>query len=181
MPSMPNMPRPARCFAAALVLVTNAACSAGAADALRPAALPDRPDRLAACSVEGPPTVVATKVSVPRSAGHDPAVVEVDPDRSLRAWTEGSLETGLDVHVVTLGRDGQPIGVPLTLEHDGSALGEPAVALTPSGRGVVTFVDSSDHGFRLLAVAVSCSPAGDPRPAPTWAMDTRAPAPRGEP
>jgi hypothetical protein len=71
--------------------------------------------------------------------------------------------------VLTVGRHGQPIATPVTLAHEGSAIGVPSVAVTSSGRGVIAFLDSSELGFRLVAASVDCTGAPRETPSP-WAM-----------
>jgi len=85
-----------------------------------------------------------------------PAWVRIDADRSLVAWSQGSTESGLDVYVVTVGSRGERLAAPVLVAHEGAALGEPAIALLPSGQGVVAFLDSYDRGFRVLAATLDC-------------------------
>jgi hypothetical protein len=83
--------------------------------------------------------------------------VWLDGGRSLQAWTEGSLETALHVEVQTLDRGGAAFDSPFAVEHDGSAVGTPALAVGSSGRGVLAFIESNGHGFQLVAAPVDCS------------------------
>ena len=46
---------------------------------------------------------------------------------------------------------------PVDLGYQGSAVGDPAVAVTSSGSGVVAFIESNGTGFQLVAMRVSCS------------------------
>jgi len=98
-----------------------------------------------------------------------PIVASVDSDRSVWAWTTGSIHSGLDVRVSTVGEHGRPLGGPVTLAHEGSAIGLPSVAVTPSGRGVIAFLDSDERGFRLVAASVDCMGTRHETPSP-WAM-----------
>jgi hypothetical protein len=123
--------------------------------------------------VADPGRIVLTGRPVSWEAGElrvdGPIVATVDSDRSVWAWTAGSIHSGLDVRVLTVGAHGQPLSIPVTLAHGGSAIGLPSVALTSSGRGVIAFLDSSERGFRLVAASVDCT--GAPRDAPSpWAM-----------
>ena len=103
-----------------------------------------------------------------------PVVARVDSNRSLLAWTEGSIYGGMDVRVATVGSDGGPIGDPLVVPHDGSAIGQPALAVASSGHGVVAFIESNDHGFQLVAASLDCS-------SPATSDDTSVWASRGNP
>jgi hypothetical protein len=101
------------------------------------------------------------------------AAARVDAERTVVARTVGSVYTGLDVQVSTLGRAGRALGAPVLIANGGSVLGEPVVAFTPSGRGVVAYLESSEHGFQLVAASLACggiAPAADPPP--SWAMQT---------
>jgi hypothetical protein len=64
-----------------------------------------------------------------RGAGQGPVIVPVDSARSVLAWTDGSIYAGMDVHVMTVGHDGVPLSAPVTIPHEGSAIGQPAVAI----------------------------------------------------
>ena len=98
-----------------------------------------------------------------------PVIVDVDSHRSVLAWTEGSAYTGVDVRIQTVGRGGVALGPPVTLAHEGSAIGRPTLAVTPSGRGVVAFLDSSEQGFELVAAPLNCTPLSPPVDPPSWA------------
>jgi hypothetical protein len=93
----------------------------------------------------------------------------VDSRRSVLAWTEGSVYAGLDVRVSTIGSDGEPLGAPVTLAHEGSAIGQPAVAVASSGRGLVAFIESNGHGFQLVAASLDCTSPVSANARPTWA------------
>jgi hypothetical protein len=99
-----------------------------------------------------------------------PIVARIDTERSLVAWTSGSIYAGMDVHMQTIGKDGQAIGAVILLAHEGSAFGRPTVAVSPSGRAVVAFLDSSDHGFQVVAASLDCGRTAAAEPAATWAM-----------
>jgi hypothetical protein len=59
--------------------------------------------------------------------------------------------------VQTLDRGGAAFDSPFAVEHDGSAVGTPALAVGSSGRGVLAFIESNGHGFQLVAAPVDCS------------------------
>ena len=101
-----------------------------------------------------------------------PVVAKVDDKRSIWAWTVGSIYTGMDVRVLTVGPHGEALGTAVTLSHEGSAMGLPAVAVASSGRGVVAFVESNDQAFQVVAASLDCgAPATEPA-TPSWAMRT---------
>jgi hypothetical protein len=85
-----------------------------------------------------------------------PSFVRLDAHRSVIAWTEGSIERGLDVRVLTVGDDGVPIGIPVAPAHEGSAIGVPRLAFADSGRGVVAFLESNGSGFQVVAASLDC-------------------------
>jgi hypothetical protein len=93
-----------------------------------------------------------------------PVVADVDSRRSVFAWTEGCVDTGMDVRVLTVDGEGEPLGAPVTVPHAGSAIGQPAVAVAASGWGVVAFIDSNGHGFELVAATLNCSSPATPPP-----------------
>ena len=94
----------------------------------------------------------------PSSIGHGDAVFAwIDGGRSIRAWTEGSTETSHRVRVQTFDRAGEPLDAPVALQNEGSAVGAPALAMDPSGRGVLAFIESNGHGFELVAAPLDCS------------------------
>jgi len=66
------------------------------------------------------------------------------------------MNTGMDVRIQTADRKGTPVGAPITLASDGRAFGAPAVAIGASGRGVVAFLQSGDHGFALVTASLDC-------------------------
>lgn len=90
-------------------------------------------------------------------AGHGPVVLSLPDDRRLVAWTDGTLEQGMRVRAVTVDSDGVSIGQGIDLGFEGSAIGRPAVAVTPNGRGVLAFIESNGAGFQVVATRVSCA------------------------
>jgi hypothetical protein len=76
----------------------------------------------------------------------------------------------MDVRVQTSDRHGTPIGDPITLATDGRTFGAPAVAIGESGRGVVAFLQSGDHGFELVASSLDCHVPALPEMTSEWAM-----------
>jgi len=78
----------------------------------------------------------------------------------------------MDVQVQTVDRHGMTLGAPVTLASDGRAFGTPTVAVAPSGRGVVAFLQSGDHGFELVASAIDCHVPAAPEMPAAWAMQT---------
>jgi hypothetical protein len=97
-------------------------------------------------------------------------VVRIDTARSLVVWTSGSIYVGMDVRMQTIGKNGEPLGAAILLPHDGSAFGQPALAVSPSGRAVVAFLDSSDHGFQVVAASLDCGQTAPSAPSAAWAM-----------
>jgi hypothetical protein len=104
-----------------------------------------------------------------RGARQGPIIVPVDSQRSIFAWTDGSAYAGMDVQVMTVGHDGVPLSAPVRIPHEGSAMGQPAVAVASSGRGIVAFLDSSDRGFRVVAVSLDCTAPAGASGSPSWA------------
>jgi len=101
-----------------------------------------------------------------------PFVARVDSERWVSVWTAGSLYKGMDVHVQTVDRHGASIGTPIMLASDGLAFGAPTVAIGALGRGVVAFLQASDHGFELAAVSLDCHVPAAPEMSAAWAMQT---------
>ncbi|MGA3122710.1 MAG: hypothetical protein ABSF69_18240 [Polyangiaceae bacterium] len=101
-----------------------------------------------------------------------PVTARVDSESSAAVWSEGSIYRGLDVHVQRMDRHGRPIGSSVTLATDGRAFGTPTVAVGPSGRGVVAFLQATDHGFDLAATPIDCHVPASPDAAAEWAMQT---------
>ena len=82
--------------------------------------------------------------------------LESAPRVLVSVSSAGSINTVMDVRVQTSDGHGTPIGDPITLAADGRAFGAPAVAIAASGRGVVAFLRSGDHGFELVATSLDC-------------------------
>jgi hypothetical protein len=57
--------------------------------------------------------------------------------------------------VATLGPDGTT-EVAIDFGYEGSAVGQPAVAVTRAGNGVVAFIESNGAGFQLVVTHVTC-------------------------
>ncbi len=89
------------------------------------------------------------------SDSRDPVQIELTGHRHLVAWTEGSIEAGLRPRVATLGPDGTT-EVAIDFGYEGSAVGQPAVAVTRAGNGVVAFIESNGAGFQLVVTHVTC-------------------------
>jgi hypothetical protein len=102
--------------------------------------------------VEGEPLPAPTASSSARG----PVDVELPDHRHLVAWTEGSAEAGLRVQATTVGADGAS-GAPVDLGFQGSAVGQPAIAVTPAGNGVIAFIESNGLGFQLVVTRVACA------------------------
>jgi hypothetical protein len=98
-----------------------------------------------------------------------PIVARIDSERSLVAWTSGSIYAGMDVHMQTIGKNGEPLGAAIVLPHEGSVFGRPTVAVSPSGRAVVAFLDSNDHGFQIVAASLDCGATAPAAPSAAWA------------
>jgi hypothetical protein len=89
-------------------------------------------------------------------AARGPVQVELEDHRHLVAWTEGSMDKGLSVKVATVSDDGIP-GVPADLGYEGSAIGQPAIAVTPAGAGIVAFIESNGAGFQVVVTRATCA------------------------
>lgn len=101
--------------------------------------------------------VVADHVPPPREVLDRPAhsvEVATEDGRRLVAWTQGEVFAGNDVRTASTGLASSD---PVDLGYQGSAVGDPAVAVTSSGDGVVAFIESNGAGFQLVAMRVSCS------------------------
>jgi hypothetical protein len=85
-----------------------------------------------------------------------PVAVGVEGGRHLVAWMDGSTYAGLRVHAVTLAEGGSQLGAPIDLGFEGSAIGRPALAVTPSGRGLLAFEESNGVGFHLVVARIVC-------------------------
>ncbi|HTQ41728.1 MAG TPA: hypothetical protein VMI75_03155 [Polyangiaceae bacterium] len=81
--------------------------------------------------------------------------VDLEDHHRIVAWTEGSAEQGLSVKLATVTDDGSPSNA-IDLGYEGSAIGTPALAATPEGKGVVAFIESTGAGFHLVATRVTC-------------------------
>jgi hypothetical protein len=95
-------------------------------------------------------------VETPASASPGPASVELTNHGHLVAWTEGSVETGFRVRATTVAPDGSS-DTPIRVASEGSAIGQPAVAVTPAGNAVVAFIESNGDGFQLVVKRVNCA------------------------
>ena len=125
------------------VLATHVVPKAGVAVALDPGTLQ-------ILAGETPPVETAS------SGSRGPAQTELPDHRRLVAWTEGSIETGMRVRASTLSPDGSA-DASLDLRVEGSAVGQPAVAVTHAGNGVIAFIESNDDGFQLVVTHVTCA------------------------
>jgi hypothetical protein len=90
------------------------------------------------------------------TATRGPVQVELEDHRHLVAWTEGSFERGLSVKVATVSDDGIP-GAPADLGYQGSAIGQPALAVASGGAGLVAFIESNDAGFQVVVTRATCA------------------------
>jgi hypothetical protein len=104
----------------------------------------------------------ATETFVPPAGGKgeqamSPAITAISGGRFLLVWTEGPM-SGHDVRALTLSSEGKPLGAPLVISNVGVNAGQGQAAVTPSGRGVVAFLESSESGFQIGATPITCSP-----------------------
>lgn len=101
--------------------------------------------------------VVADHVPPPREVldrpGHS-VEIGTEDGRHLVAWTQGEVFGRSDVRAASTGLASSD---PVNLGYEGHAVGDPAVAVTSSGDGVVAFIESNGAGFQLVAMRVSCS------------------------
>lgn len=97
---------------------------------------------------EPPPAVAAKKAGQPVAVG-------LEDHQRLVAWTEGNAEQGVSVKLATASDDGSTSGA-VDLGYEGSAIGAPALAATPDGKGVVAFIESNGAGFHLVVTRVGC-------------------------
>jgi hypothetical protein len=81
--------------------------------------------------------------------------VDLEDHHRIVAWTEGSAEQGLSVKLAAVTDDGSPSNA-VDLGYEGSAIGAPALAATPDGKGVVAFMESTGAGFHLVVTRVTC-------------------------
>jgi hypothetical protein len=95
----------------------------------------------------------------PSSLPPGPASAELADHGHLVAWTEGSLETGFRVRATTVAPDGSS-DTPVRVASEGSAVGQPVVAVTGTGTGVVAFIESNGDGFQLVVKRVDCATSG---------------------
>lgn len=97
---------------------------------------------------EPPPASAAPKAG-------QPVAVDLRDHQRLVAWTEGNAEQGISVKLATATDDGSPSSA-IDLGYEGSAIGAPALATTPDGKGVVAFIESNGAGFHLVVTRVTC-------------------------
>ena len=97
---------------------------------------------------EPPPASAAPKAG-------QPVALDLQDHRQLVAWTEGNAEQGVSVKLAMATEDGSPSNM-VDLGYEGSAIGAPALASTPEGKGVVAFIESNGAGFHLVVTRVTC-------------------------
>jgi len=94
-------------------------------------------------------------LAAPSPKPGQPVAVDLEDHHRIVAWTEGSAEQGLSVKLAAVNDDGSPSNA-LDLGYEGSAIGAPALAATPEGKGVVAFMESTGAGFHLVVTRVTC-------------------------
>lgn len=94
-------------------------------------------------------------VASPAPKAGQPVAVNLEDHHRLVAWTEGDPEQGLSVKLATATDDGSASNA-VDLGYEGSAIGAPALAATPEGKGVVAFIESNGAGFHLVVTRVTC-------------------------
>jgi len=70
------------------------------------------------------------------------------------AWTQGAALSVKDDPTASSGLGNSDA---VDLGYQGHAVGDPAVAVTSAGSGVVAFIESKGTGYQLVAMRVSCS------------------------
>jgi hypothetical protein len=84
-----------------------------------------------------------------------PALVSLPDKGFLLTWSEGPA-AGRTVRAVTLDDKGDPIGAAFDVSAVEGNAGQPQAAIAPTGHGVVTFFQSVDSGFELVAAPITC-------------------------
>jgi len=114
-------------------------------------------ERLDVDSLESSADADAEAAPPEAGANTGPLVLSLPDHRRFVAWTDGTLESGMHVRGVTVDSDGVAVGQSVDLGFEGSAIGRPAVAVSPSGHGVLAFIESNGAGFQVVATRVSCT------------------------
>ncbi|HEX8793595.1 MAG TPA: hypothetical protein VF765_21780 [Polyangiaceae bacterium] len=91
----------------------------------------------------------------PAPKAGQPVAVDLEDHHRIVAWTEGNAEQGVSVKLASVTDDGSPTNA-MDLGYEGSAIGAPALASTPDGKGVVAFIESNGSGFHLVVTRVTC-------------------------
>ena len=86
-----------------------------------------------------------------------PGLAALPGGRFLLVWTEGGASAH-QVRALTVSRDGEPIGPPLSISGDGTNAGQGQAAVSANGMGVVGFLRSRGTGFEVAATSISCKP-----------------------
>jgi hypothetical protein len=86
-----------------------------------------------------------------------PALAPIGRDRFLLAWVEGNVESN-SLRAQSVVGWGDPVGPAMVLSpSDATVIGQPSVAVAPSGYGVVTYIASVQGEFDVLATPVACA------------------------
>jgi hypothetical protein len=85
-----------------------------------------------------------------------PVEVDLPGDERLVAWTQGSSEDSR-VRAITVAPLGMAVGRTIDLGFEGSAIGRPAAAFGPHGKGVLAFIESNEVGFQVVVVRAACA------------------------
>lgn len=85
-----------------------------------------------------------------------PSVASLGGGRFLLAWTEGAT-TNHQVRALTFAADGTPSSSALMISASGDNAGQPAIALSEDGKGVVAFLSAKGKGaYELRVTPISC-------------------------
>jgi hypothetical protein len=86
-----------------------------------------------------------------------PALAPIGHDRFLLAWVDGNVETNR-LRAQSVVGWGDPLGPAMVLSpSDATVIGQPSVAVAPTGYGVVTYIAAVQGEFDVLATPIACA------------------------